>query len=147
MRVCVCVSRVHIILLRNKLVILMPGILQISSLLATSPRGEEFTRNKARQRVTETSRATKLVNLQCSGIYRARGWERREGAAGRAAAQPGALRKRAPDGWEEEGKVETNLTSENDLLADENERQQQNAPARDGGGAEELCRRSKRQLW
>lgn len=55
-----------------------------------------------------------------------RGTER---AAGRAAAQRGALWEKAPDHWKKEGKVETNLTSEKDLLADEH--QQQNAPARD----------------
>lgn len=48
---------------------------------------------------------------------------------GRAAAQWGALWKRAPDHWKKEGKVETTLTSERDLLADES--QQQNAPVRD----------------
>lgn len=115
------------------MVITMPGIVQISSLLAKSPWCEEFTLNKTHKRsnwVMETSRTTKqAVNLQCSRIYRVCGCERREWAAGRAAAQRGALWKRAPDHWKKEGKVETNPTSERDLLADESE--QQNAPVRD----------------
>lgn len=113
------------------MVIKMPGILQISSLLAKSPWGEEFTLNNKRSNwVMETSRTTKqAVNLQCSRIYRVCGCERRERAAGRAAAQRGVLWKRAPDHWKKEGKVQTNLTSERDLLADESE--QQNALLRD----------------
>lgn len=115
------------------MVIKMPGIVQISSLLAKSPWCEEFTLNKTHKCsnwVMETSRTTKqAVNLQCSRIYRVCGCERRERAAGRAAAQRGALWKRAPDHWKKEGKVETNPTSERDLLADESE--QQNAPVRD----------------
>lgn len=79
----------------------------------------------------ETSGATKqAVNLQCSRIYRVCGCERRERAAGRAAAQRGALWKRALDYWgKKQGKIETNLTSERDTRADE--RQERNAPVRD----------------
>lgn len=117
------------------MVIKMPGILQISRLFAKSHWGEEFTLNKTHKRsnwVMERSRNTKqAVNLQCSRIYRVCGCERRKGAAARAAAQRGALWTRAPDHWKKEGKAETNLTSERDLLADESE--QQNAPVRDDG--------------
>lgn len=76
----------------------------------------------------ETCRTIKQpVNLHCFRIYH--GCESRERLWGRAAAQRGVLWKRAPDHWEKEGKVETNLTSERDLLADESK--QQNAPVRD----------------
>lgn len=81
----------------------------------------------------EKSRTTKqAVNLQCSRICRVCGCHRRErAAAGRAAARREALWKRAPDHWKEKkkGEVETNLTSEGDLLADE--RKEQKAPVKD----------------